>query len=214
MKQTFRVGRILLSGLALVTALCPAIQAGVITFEGQPVGAMAQGASFQEAGFTITATTNPSNHPTDQATIYNTGSNLVVGDGDITDFFGTLLDITLTGGGTFNVTSLDTANLGTGGSGSNGQCGSGDRIDVGAISAGCFSISPIGSGLTTIPVNLTGLTDFQLNFVSFGGANFVVDNIVASPSAPEPASMLLAVAGLAGFAIRRRFGRPVKSAIH
>lgn len=206
MNKSFAAKLRILAGIGLFAAASQIASAGVITFDGQAVGAMAANSSFTEAGFTITATINPSDHPTDQATIVDLGSgNHAVGDGDISDFFGTLLDITLTGGGTFDVTSLDAANLGSSGGFSSG-CGNGDRIDV-SSSAGCFSIFPGSSTFSTIAVSFIGITDLQLNFVSFSGSNFVVDNIVASASAPEPSSLLLGFASLVGFAARRRFRR-------
>src|SRR5579863_7653166 len=109
--------RIYLLPLVLtMAALTPTPSAAaVITFDAQPTGTMTPGASFTEAGFTVTAING--GHPTDILTLVNIGAphqNVAV-DGDISngDGFGTQFQITLTGGGLFNLDSIDIGNLGT-----------------------------------------------------------------------------------------------------
>ena len=81
--------------------------AATITFDAQPTGAIS---SFTEAGYTISSMVGD---PGDVATIVNVGApneNVVV-DGNPNDVFGTLMVITKTGGGLFNLVSLEVANL-------------------------------------------------------------------------------------------------------
>jgi hypothetical protein len=176
--------------------------AATITFDTQPTGAIS---SFTESGFTISSMTGD---PGDVATIQNVGApneNVVV-DGNPDDVFGTLLVITKTGGGLFNLVSLDVANLSNPGSPISVSPGGGFRIEVSGVPGGDDVFGPGSSTFVTeSPTDLTNISELDINLVSFtgAGATFAVDNIVLSAgTVPEPstwAMMLLGFAGL-GFA--------------
>jgi hypothetical protein len=181
--------------------------AATITFDAQPTGAIS---SFTEAGYTISSMVGD---PGDVATIVNVGApneNVVV-DGNPNDVFGTLMVITKTGGGLFNLVSLEVANLSNPGSPIPVSPGGGFRIEVSGVPGGDDVYGPGSSTFVTeSPTDLTNISQLDINIVSFTpeSATFAVDNIVLSTTVPEPstwAMMLLGFAGLgyAGYGARR-----------
>ncbi|MFY9972052.1 MAG: PEP-CTERM sorting domain-containing protein [Roseiarcus sp.] len=181
--------------------------AATITFDTQPTGAIS---SFTEAGYTISSVPGD---PGDIATIVNVGApnqNVVV-DGNPNDVYGTLMVITKTGGGSFNLVSLDVANLDNPGSPIPVSPGGGFRIEVSGVPGGDDVYGPGSSTFVTeSPTDLTNISQLDINIVSYTpeAATFAVDNIVLSSTVPEPstwAMMLLGFAGLgyAGYGARR-----------
>jgi hypothetical protein len=181
--------------------------AATITFDAQPTGAIS---SFTEAGYTISSMVGD---PGDVATIVNVGApneNVVV-DGNPNDVFGTLMVITKTGGGLFNLVSLEVANLSNPGSPIPVSPGGGFRIEVSGVPGGDDVYGPGSSTFVTeSPTDLTNISQLDINIVSFTpeSATFAVDNIVLSTTVPEPstwAMMLFGFAGLgyAGYGARR-----------
>ena len=135
-----------------------------------------------------------------------TNQNVLV-DGNPNDVFGTLTEITRTGGGLFSLVSLDVANLDNPGSPIPVSPGSGFRIEVNGVPGGDDVFGPGSSTFSTeSPTDLTNLTELLVNIVSLsGGATLAVDNIVlANIAIPEPASMALLCVGLVGFGLIRR----------
>jgi hypothetical protein len=171
--------------------------AATITFDTQPTGAIS---SFTEAGFTISSTVGD---PGDVATIQNVGApnqNVVV-DGNPNDVFGTLLVIKKTGGGLFNLLSLDVANLSNPGSPIPVNPGSGFRIEVSGVPGGDDVFGPGSSTFVTeSPTDLMNISELDINLVSFTpeSATFAVDNIVLSSAIPEPSTWALMLVGFAG----------------
>lgn len=211
MKSRFRY-LILLCAAAGVVA-----HAETITFDGQPAGQMTSGSSFTEGDFTITALPGD---PGDTALLVNVGSpnNNVFVDGNPYDVYGTVIQITLTNGGTFDLNSLDVADLNNGGGLSVG-CGSGYRIELTSSNPGdCADFGPASSTFTTVsPASgFTEMSYLDVNIVSdlyycdggCAGNNFAVDNIVLTPDAPEPSSVVLGLTGLFAIAFRMRRRRP------
>jgi hypothetical protein len=210
MKNYAQQVRFLMVAIGLVAGVTGQAKADILTFDGQPTGSIAVGASFTEGAFTITALAN--GHPSDTTTIQNVGGtdqNVLV-DGNPNDQFGTSTEITLTGGGEFSLISLDVANLDNPGSG----LPEGYRIDVQGGKAD-DGYAPTSSTFSTeSPTDLTNIKGVIVNIVSSNGATFAVDNIVVTPSAitpsvPEPSAFLLLVTILAGVAVsaRRRIRR-------
>jgi hypothetical protein len=198
---------VVVTSLSAVTPVCAST--ATITFDTQPTGAIS---SFTEGGFTISSTVGD---PGDVATIQNVGApneNVVV-DGNPNDVFGSLLVIKKTGGGLFNLVSLDVANLSNPGSPIPVNPGSGFRIEVSGVPGGDDVYGPGSSTFVTeSPTDLTNISQLDINLVSFTAANatFAVDNIVLSSAIPEPstwAMMLLGFAGL-GYAGFRRTSKP------
>jgi hypothetical protein len=198
---------VVVTSLSAVTPVCAST--ATITFDTQPTGAIS---SFTEAGFTISSTVGD---PGDVATIQNVGApneNVVV-DGNPNDVFGSLLVIKKTGGGLFNLVSLDVANLSNPGSPIPVNPGSGFRIEVSGVPGGDDVYGPGSSTFVTeSPTDLTNISQLDINLVSFtpNNATFAVDNIVLSSAIPEPstwAMMLLGFAGL-GYAGFRRTSKP------
>jgi hypothetical protein len=198
---------VVVTSLSAVTPVCAST--ATITFDTQPTGAIS---SFTEAGFTISSTVGD---PGDVATIQNVGApneNVVV-DGNPNDVFGSLLVIKKTGGGLFNLVSLDVANLSNPGSPIPVNPGSGFRIEVSGVPGGDDVYGPGSSTFVTeSPTDLTNISQLDINLVSFTAANatFAVDNIVLNSAIPEPstwAMMLLGFAGL-GYAGFRRTSKP------
>jgi PEP-CTERM motif len=198
---------VVVTSLSAVTPVCAST--ATITFDTQPTGAIS---SFTEAGFTISSTVGD---PGDIATIQNVGApneNVVV-DGNPNDVFGSLLVIKKTGGGLFNLVSLDVANLSNPGSPIPVNPGSGFRIEVSGVPGGDDVYGPGSSTFVTeSPTDLTNISQLDINLVSFTAANatFAVDNIVLNSAIPEPstwAMMLLGFAGL-GYAGFRRTSKP------
>jgi hypothetical protein len=196
---------VVVTSLSAVTPICAT--AATITFDTQPTGAIS---SFTEAGFTISSTVGD---PGDVATIQNVGApnqNVVV-DGNPFDVFGTLLVIKKTGGGLFNLKSLDVANLSNPGSPIDVFPGSGFRIEVSGVPGGDDVFGPGSSTFVTeSPTDLMNISELDINLVSStpDGATFAVDNVVLSSASviPEPstwAMMLLGFAGLGFIGYRR-----------
>jgi hypothetical protein len=191
--------------LGLVTGLGQFAKAEVINFNDQTAGtSMANGGSITEGDFTITSifTGDPGNY----VTFANLGSVNGIVDGNNQDEFGTLAEITLTGGGTFQLNSLDVADLY--GNGATVFCGFGSRIEVTNDLGSCLDYGPGSTSLTTETVGIDGITTLDINLVSVFSNNFAVTNINLTPDTPEPATLWLAgIAGLAGLAARKRFLR-------
>ncbi len=189
--------------IGLVCGLGQFAKADIIDFENQAPGQYSAGYSFTEGAFTVTALPgDPGNTMTIQDVGGSNGNVFV--DGDIGDEYGTEIEITLTAGGTFDLNSLDVADLNNQGAGVG--CGSGTRIEVTFDIAGCLDYGPSSSTFTTETVGVTGITDLYINIPSVYPNDFAVDNInvTADAAAPEPATFLLAgVTGLFGFAARR-----------
>src|SRR5450432_4054398 len=116
-----------LSVLAVaLLALGGTAMAGTITFNnpGSPgIAAMSPGSSFTSGAFTVTEWSF--SHVEDPVTMTNNGFT----DGNPFDDFGTTVVITLTGGGLFDLTSIDVGNRLNNGTTAVG-CGGGWRIEV------------------------------------------------------------------------------------
>ncbi len=126
---------------------------------------------------------------------------------------GSTLRITADTGATFDLISLDVADLTGDPAGGGGIPGAGSRIEV--IGNGqTFVFTPSSSTFTTETPNLTGLTTLSINIVSAasGADDFAVDDIVLvkGQAPPLPTLGLLGQLGLAvalvggGVAVRRR----------
>jgi hypothetical protein len=184
--------------------------AATITFDTQPTGAIS---SFTEAGFTITSTVGD---PGDVATIQNVGApneNVVV-DGNPDDPFGTLLVIKKTGGGLFNLVSLDVANLDNPGSPIEVFPGTGFRIEVSGVPGGDDVYGPGSSTFATeSPTDLRNISELDINLVGLaGGETFAVDNIVLSSGVPEPSTWAMMMLGFVGLSLAGyRKARPARS---
>jgi hypothetical protein len=116
---------------------------------------------------------------------------------------GTTTTVTRVGGGKFDLTSLDLADVYNNGSG--GQV----RFDFNGDSAGTFYVDlDQNVGLQTFNFNMTGLISFSYTPLTTVGPWIQVDNVVMdlkqSSPAPEPASwaMMLGGFGLVGGALR------------
>jgi hypothetical protein len=177
-----------------------------ITFDAQPTGAIS---SFTDGGFTIVGIPGD---PGDEPTIQNVGApnqNVVV-DGNPNDGFGSLLEITKTGGGTFSLASLDVANLSNPGAPVEVSPGGGLRIEVTGTPGGDDVFGPGSSTFVTeSPLDLTNISVLDINIVSNSdGANFAIDNVVLTTGAvPESSTwgmMLIGFAGLAFAGYRSR----------
>jgi len=176
-----------------------------LDFDSTPLGGFS---SFTEDSFTITqfGLGDPQN-------VVDTGSgNRALVDGQTSNALGAASIITFSGSSsvTFDVVSLDIADLSGNSSGRGGTFGSGFRIEVGdtvfsPIRAAVFS--PTGSSFTTFtPTVLTGLSSLAVNIVSLGPVdNFAVDNIVLRyRQVPEPGTLASLGIGLAGLSLARR----------
>lgn len=197
--------------LGLICGLGESATAATLTFNDQPAGSIGNGGSFTEGAFTITS--NPTGDAGNYVTIYDDGGTNVLVDGSPSDVFGTLAVITLTGGGLFDVQSLDVGNLDGGGPVSVG-CGGGFRIEVTSSLPGCADYGPGPGPFTTETLNITGVSFLDVNLVSLTqeGLDYAVNNIVVNAESsvsgtPEPTTLLLGIAGLTGLAARRRFRR-------
>jgi hypothetical protein len=103
-------------------------------------------------------------------------------------------------GETFELVSLDVADLTNNPAGGGGSPGTGSRIEV--IAGGqTLVFTPTSSTFTTQTLNLTGLTTMSVNLVSAAGGadDFAVDDIVLLRSTPQsvPALDLLGQLALA-----------------
>lgn len=211
MKRT--IPRVYLLPLALTMSALPSM-AGIITFDALPAGTMTPGASFTEAGFTVTAIDG--GHPADILTLVNIGAphqNVSVDGGTANgDVFGTLFQITLTGGGLFNLNSIDIGNIGSDPTNESTTCGRALRIELSDSAGHCATFGPGAGAFTTVsPAGFQNISFLDINIIgTLNGpftANYAVDNINLSPSetvAPEPSTILLVCAGLACAVSRRR----------
>jgi hypothetical protein len=211
-RRISRRGRRVLTTLALVfglSAVHTPASAAIITIDfnnlvpGPVAGAVPVGGgllSYDVAG---------------QAAFDIGGGNIVMVDVDPTDASGNAGLLSLVGGGTFNVLSIDIADLTddpAGGGGIGGLNGFGFRI---GLDPGDHAFSPTSSTFTTI--DLSGLADFQniatfaVNIVSFlPEDNFAIDNIVVEvQQVPEPAALVLLGLGALGI-IRARHTRSMR----
>jgi uncharacterized membrane protein len=151
----------------------------------------------------------------DSQQIVDFGGNNVLTDSNPSNFEGarSTLELTATPGTTFDLISVDVADLTNDPSGGGGIPGAGSRIEI--IADGqTFVFAPTSSTFTTETLDLIGLTTASINLVSAasGADDFAVDDIVLvrRRSTPVPAlgalgqlGLVLSVAG-AGLAGARR----------
>ena len=200
------------AGVLCSVAWAGSAAADTITFSGLPTGLLTAGATYTEGAYTITV--GPAD-PGDTTRVENVGGangNVLV-DGNPSDRFGSLTEISLTSGGLFDVTSLQVANLDDSGPVSVNP-GSGYRIEVSGAPGGDDVYGPGSSTFTTVsPTDLAGLTQLQINIVSNSPSqeDFAVDNVAVSAVAPvpEPPSAAVLGAGLVGafLVVRQRRSR-------
>ncbi len=132
------------------------------------------------------------------------GGNNVLVDANPNDLDGAAATLKRAGGGTFDVLSIDIADLtgnAAGGGGTGGLAGSGFRIGIQGL--GQTQFSPTSATFTTIDLSgnpdFQGLGQFHVNIVSkLPNDNFAVDNIVVRFDVPEPATFALLGLGLLG----------------
>ena len=183
-----------LAPLALLLALAaPAAQAAVVDFDldpapGQGLGTYSSGGlTFTEGGFLglgIWDSSSPNSNGTNNL-IYTDG----FGGGDVT--------ITRTGGGTFDLFSIDLVV-------SWYAAFANDSVLFNNVAQG------IDSTLTTYVLNLTGITSFTIsgliNDTSFGywSADNIVYDAVAPIPVPAALPLMLVALGALGVAARRR----------
>jgi len=200
-------------GLACLGLLIGAGQADAVSidFESVPTGdCLNVGTLLVTQGFTFT--TSSSNLFTCDGTRSSLASNGTTTLGS--EAFPAQITMTQNGGGEFALLSLDLGELRT-------LTGPGNQVFVEAVVFGGGSISILYS-LDNINDGAGGLADFEtfllpagfdsLSEVTFTGlhmdggpeARFLVDNIVATP---EPSTMLMLCAGLAGLGLRSRRAR-------
>ena len=192
--------------LVLTMAALPST-AGIITFDALSTGTMTPGASFTEAGFTVTAIDG--GHPADILTLVNIGAphqNVAIDGGTGNgDGFGTVFRITLTGGGLFNLNSLDIGNIGSDPTDEGGRCGISLRIELNNSAGECAAYAPPNGPFTTVsPSGFQNISFLDINIVGTGNGLFTdlyaVDNInlsISGTAAPEPSTILFVGAGLA-----------------
>ena len=202
-----------------LTCLALLISAGhadavVIDFESVPTGdCLNIGTPLTTQGFTFT--TLSSNLYTCDGTRSSLASNGTTTMGS--EAFPAQITMSQAGGGAFALLSLDLGELRT-------STPPGNRVRVDGVVFGGGSVSILYS-LDGINDGAGGLADFEtfilpagfgsLSEVTFNGlhsgggaqARFLVDNIVATP---EPSTLLLLSAGLAGLGLRRRRARFVR----
>ncbi len=182
--------------LAAGTALCAftaVANAADIQFEGfaspgsfvnvNPI------APYTEAGFTLTPVNS-------NAAVFDPADSAASFPGDSTAWLGFAggNSITITGPAPFDLTSLDVGPS-TIGSGTTDITISADIFGGGVETATLIGLTTD----STENLNWTGLQDVVITSSTDSG----LDNINASPSAPEPGTMLLLAAGLGAVGIRR-----------
>jgi hypothetical protein len=199
---------------ALVPALfllaAPLATAAIINFESLTPGLQTGGTFPVEAGFYIFMEISNFGDDADIVNIGGVHGN-VLEDGRPSDPFGSVITISLVGGGLFNLNSVDIANFGTVVQGFT-PCRLGPRIEFTDGGRDCADFSP-ATGFTTVsPRGFQGISRLTVDVVSSDGTLsppqiFAVDNINVSPvdAAPEPSTVLLGAAGIFLIAFRRKF---------
>ena len=196
--------RLAVSGaLAFAVLMIGNASATLITFEGVPTGVMT---SFTQGSFTITAV--PSGNPGDEPTIVTVGGANVVIDGNNNDPFGSAFIITETDGGFFTLLGIDGANLNNSGP-LLPSCGAGVRIELTDNLGDCAVFGPGTSNLLIgalgiDPSEFHNISSLQITLLSEVPFNFAVGNIDLGAASPEPSTVALILAGLAGLGISAR----------
>lgn len=177
--------------VALVAASPGRAKAGMtLTFNGQPTGPFT---SIVEQGFRLTWV----GFGDQQAVADIGGGNQALVDSNPTNVFGAEVTIARVNGGTFNLDSLQVANLANLSNPFHVAPGSGFRIQLTGSNGAIAAFGPGSSTLSTRNfTRFNGLTSVNLNIVSSSGfADFAVDNINVS-AVPEPSSLSLIAGGV------------------
>jgi hypothetical protein len=185
-----------------------------VTFDSLPTGTFS---TLTQVGYTLTSSPGYS-----LPEIVNIGGNNgnVLEDNNTHDVYGALTTFTQTGGGTFNLYSLDLAALDSPANGSGPYSvatGGGFRVEVDGSNGNQVAYATNSSTFSTISLSgFTGLTSFSINVVSYSpnSQTFAVDNVVLSnavaAAVPEPSTLAIALVGglgMVAYGYRRQRAR-------